>query len=345
VPGLSRDLIEGRHVSYQHLISLKSRDYSNFEVLIVGAGWMAGQYAEALKKLGVRRFGMVCRSEATAGRCRERYGIEAVPGGFERGLRQLGGFDLTIVALPIHELVTAAEAAIECGHRNILVEKPGALTRGPLAELQGRADAARARVRVAYNRLAYPNLWQLKSLVAAEGGATSCRYTFTELVRAMDFDKERPEVYQRWGIANSLHVIAMAHDLIGPPENLTALQQGSLPWHRSGDRFVGAGKTRAGVPFSYHADWSSGGRWGIEVMTAENAYRLMPLEDLYRCPRGSFDWAPVGFETPFPGVKPGVAEQTAVMLAPDVEAHVPLVALQRAMDFITLAEKILGYED
>ncbi|MFC1869493.1 hypothetical protein ACFL0H_15365 [Thermodesulfobacteriota bacterium] len=83
-----------------------------------------------------------------------------------------------------------------------------------------------------------------------------------------------------WGIANSLHIISMAHDLIGLPKKMQSYQFGKLDWHPSSDRFVGAGVSKENIPFSYHVDWSLAGRWGIEIMTPQNAYRLIPLEQL-----------------------------------------------------------------
>lgn len=46
---------------------------------------------------------------------------------------------------------------------------------------------------------------------------------------------------ERWGIANSLHVISMAHYLIGLPEQMRRYRFGKPDWYPSGDRFVGAG--------------------------------------------------------------------------------------------------------
>ena len=97
----------------------------------------------------------------------------------------------------------------------------------------------------------------------------------------IDFEKDEPEVYQRWGISNSLHVISMVFDLIGLPKEITSKQSGKTSWHDSGSIFTGNGISENNIPFSYHADWESAGRWGIEIMTKEHAYRLMPLENLY----------------------------------------------------------------
>lgn len=135
----------------------------------------------------------------------------------------------------------------------------------------------------------------------------------------------------------------MAHDLIGLPKEMRTYRFGELDWHPSGNRFVGAGVTHENIPFSYHADWSSAGRWGIEVMTPENAYRLISLEQLYRCKRGTFNWDIIETISAFPEVKQGIAEEVAIMLAPELEETIPLVTPEKAAEYTELAEVILGY--
>lgn len=328
---------------YKTLLSIKDRDFSDKKILIIGAGWMSEQYCIALTQMGIRSVCVVSRSEKSARSCCEKFGFQPYHGGYEKCLPELGTFDLVIVATPVHELKRAAMRTVECSNKNILVEKPASLYSNELFEWAKQSDDRNARIRIAYNRLAYPNLWKLKELVQSEGGITSCRYTFTELVHTINFDNNRTDVYERWGIANSLHVISMAHDLIGLPKEMQTYQFGKLDWHPSGDRFVGSGVTEEDIPFSYHADWSSAGRWGIEIMTPQNAYRLIPLEQLYRCKKGTFNWETVEATSAFPEVKQGIAEEIAIMLDRDLEDSIPLVALQNAANLAALAENILGY--
>ena len=283
------------------------------------------------------------RSEKSARSCCEKFGFQPYHGGYEKCLLELGTFDLVIVVTPVHELKPAAMRAVECGNKNILVEKPASLYSGELFEWAKQSDDSNARIRVAYNRLVYPNLWKLKELVQSEGGITSCRYTFTELVHTINFNNNQTDVYERWGIANSLHVISMAHYLIGLPKEMQTYRFGKLEWHPSGDRFVGAGVTKGNIPFSYHADWNSAGRWGIEIMTPRCAYRLIPLEQLYRCRKGSFNWETVETASAFPDVKQGIAEEIAIMLDRELEDSIPLVTLQKAANLTALAENIFEY--
>ncbi len=304
---------------------------------------MAEQYCVALTEMGIKDVCVVSRSEKSSKVCCDKYGYQPHYGGYEKCLLELGKFDLVIVATPVHELKPAAMQAVECGNKNILVEKPASLYSSELFEWAEQSDDRNARIRIAYNRLVYPNLWKLKALVQSEGGITSCRYTFTEMVHTINFNNNQTDVYERWGIANSLHVISMTHDLIGLPKEMQPYRFGKLDWHSSGGRFVGAGVTEENIPFSYHADWSSAGRWGIEIMTPQNAYFLIPLEQLYRCKKGTFDWEQVETASAFPDVKQGIAEEVTIMLEPELERTIPLVAIKKAAEYTELAEEILGY--
>ena len=330
---------------YKTLLSIKDKNFSGKTVLIIGAGWMAEQYCIALGQMGIKDVCVLSRSKESAIACCEKFGFRPYDGGYEKSLPELGTFDLVIVATSVHELKPAAMRAVECGNKNILVEKPASLYSIELFEWAKQSDDSNAKIRVVYNRLVYPNLWKLKELVQSEGGITSCRYTFTEMVHTINFDKDQADVYERWGIANSLHVISMAHNLIGLPKAIHPYRFGKLDWHPSGDRFVGAGVTEENISFSYHADWSSAGRWGIEIMTSQNAYRLIPLEQIYRCRKGTFNWELVEVAAAFPDVKKGIAEEIAIMLMPELDGIIPLVTLSKAGQFTELAEEIFGYSN
>lgn len=332
-------------MAYNNLRNIHEIDFHNPSILVIGAGFIADQYCLALRRLGINQVTVVSRSETSAGRIREAHGFSAFPGGYAEKLPSLPVFDLVVVATPIHDLLSAARLALARGNGNLLIEKPGALYSSEIKAFQEESKDAPSRIRVAFNRLAYPNFWKLQELAREEGGITSCRYTFTEWVHTINFDKESQEAYRRWGISNSLHVISMAHALIGFPRELAAFQQGEFSWHPSGSRFSGAGLSDRDIPFSYHADWDSAGRWGVEIMTRQNAYQLIPLEGLFRCKKGTVQWEPVEFQKAFEDVKQGLAEEVAVMLKPELEETPILPDLKETARFLETAEKIFGYDN
>jgi len=135
----------------------------------------------------------------------------------------------------------------------------------------------------------------------------------------------------------------MALELIGMPREIFPHQYSQLEWHPTGSIFVGTGITERDIPFSYHADWGSGGRWGIEVNTAENSYQLIPLEDLFACPRDTGTWKKINFKKSFPEIKQGIAEEVAVMLEGSKKYHNMLPDLEKTSKYNKLAENIFGY--
>lgn len=332
-------------MSYEKLIAIDKLNFKDKKVLILGAGWMANQFCKALFNMGVKDVSVISRKEESARKCCENYHYKPFWDGYEKTLPSLGKFDLVIVATNIESLKAASDFAVKCGNNNILVEKPGTLHSKIFRQWAKEAKDNGARIRIAYNRFTYPSLWKAKELSEKDGGITSCTYTFTEWIHTMDFNKNKPEVYERWGIANSLHVISMAHHLIGMPKELTSYASGGLPWHPSGERFAGCGISKKGALFSYLADWKSAGRWGIEIMTPGGAYRLIPLEKLFHCPKGSVNWTPIELKCAYPDVKEGIAEELAVMLKKELEDDIPLATLEYAADLTSLAEKILSYTE
>jgi len=202
--------------SYRILTSIDSLNFEDKTVLILGSGWMARQYAIALKEMKIKDVTIFSRNkEKTLSLCSE-FGFQAIFGKPEEIISKIPKKDLVIVATSISSLIQMTKIAINSGQSNILVEKPGSLYSKELFDLEKISDGC--RIRIAYNRITYPNLHKLKSLIVKEGGITSCNFNFTERIQSIDFKKENSDVYSRWGISNSLHVISIVFDLIGFPK-------------------------------------------------------------------------------------------------------------------------------
>lgn len=327
---------------YNWLTSIDSLNFDDKTVLIIGGSEISRQYILALRSLGIKDITVIAKTGNYISRFCDEEKIKLLRGGFEENISSIEEKDLTIIAPPLQDTISATKMAIKNGQKNILIEKPGSLYRNELLSTAKLFPSV--NIRVAYNRLVYPNFHKLKELVVDEGGITSCRFTFTERLSTMDFKKDIPEVYHRWGISNSLHVITMAFELIGMPKEIHSFQYGSLEWHPSGSIFVGNGISNQDIPFSYHADWGSGGRWGVEVNTHENSYQLIPLEDLFACKRDTGIWNQIQFNRSFQDVKQGMAEEVAIMLDTEKQYRNKLPSLIKAAEYNKLAEKIFGYE-
>ena len=326
---------------YNQLKDIKSRALNDKSVLIIGGGFMGKQYAHALAELNVNDVTIITRGEKQFSDFSNKFEYNIIAGGFEKHLPTIGHKDLVVIATPTELIVPAAKLAIKTGQDVILLEKPGSLFHQELFSLNEIVD--KQKVRVGYNRLLYPNFHKLKVLAENEGGITSCKFDFTEWTHKIPFNVYQDDEYKLWGISNSLHVISMAFELIGMPKELSSYQFGKLDWHPSGSVFIGSGISEQKIPFSYHANWESSGRWAVEIMTKKNAYRLIPLEGLYVCKKGTTEWKPVDFEIAFEDTKFGIAEEIVVMLDDKLERKIGMTTLEKAIQYNKLAEKIFDY--
>jgi predicted dehydrogenase len=329
------------NTNYSWLSKINLIKWNKKSILIIGSGGIAEQYCIALSQMKIKDVTILSRSFDNASSLAKNFNFNPMGGGYEENLKMLKKFDLVIIALPINSLILATKTALESGQTNILVEKPGSLYFDDLLELNSKI--LNQKIRIAYNRLVYPNFHLLKELVSKEGGILSCNFSFTEWIHTINFKNNDSDIYERWGISNSLHVISMVAELIGFPKKLHPIQYGKFSWHPSGSIFVGSGMSEQNIPFSYHSNWESGGRWGIEIMTKENVYRLTPLENLYVCPKGSVEWKKINFELAFSSVKFGISEEIALMLDHDMEKMIPLVSLKKAAKLNKFAEQIFNY--
>lgn len=323
--------------------AMASAEFAPCAVTIVGAGTMGAHFLAAARALGLRRLRFVSRSAERLAPFRHQPDLECVAGGIERFAAAPQPEELAVVATPTAVLGAAAERLASLGFRRLLIEKPVALRADEIERLAEKLEQLGVDAACAYNRIAYPSAQEVRARVEQEGGITSCTYTFTELIKP-DWPQRFPaEELARWGIANSLHVMSMAHGFIGQPASWNGHRSGSLPWHPTGAVFVGSGVSARGIPFSYHADWGSTGRWSVEVHTRASSYRLCPLETLVRRVSAMGDWSAVPVDAFAPTVKAGIAEELAAMLSPQVRALVPLMSLRAAAALTRYGESVFGY--
>lgn len=336
---------ESRSSSAELAALIGSADFSGCAVTVVGYGNMGRHYLKALRALGVRRIRVCSRFTKGLEDVGNVPGVEIVTGGYEHLECRPEADEVGIVATPTASLVPAAERLARLGFHRLLIEKPVSLWSNEIGRLAAKLERQGVDAFCAYNRVAYPSFHEIRACVMEEGGITSCTYTFTEIIKP-DWPQRFPrEELARWGIANSLHVISMAHGLIGPPKSWVGHLAGSLPWHPTGAVFVGSGVSVRGIPFVYHADWGSTGRWSVEVHTRTSSYRLCPLESLFRKSAPMADWEPVPLATFAPEIKAGFLEQIATMLTEPAARVVLLPTLREVARLTRYAEDVFGYAD
>jgi predicted dehydrogenase len=334
--------LENNKNSYDIISNINELNFQNKSILIIGSGEMAKQYAIVLYEMKIKNVSILSRNKDSVKQLCNEFDYIPIYGDLNEELSKIPEKDLTIIATSADSLYSVTKSVIQNNQKNILIEKPGSLYSDELLDLN--QNLKNSRVRIAYNRLTYPNFHKLKSIINEEG-ISSCNFNFTELSHFINFEKWNQIVYSRWGIINSLHVISMVFELIGFPKDYKFYNLGSLEWHPTSSVFAGSGKSEKGILFSYHADWNSAGRWGIEIMTKNNAYKLISLEELFVRYKNTFEWNKISFNVAYPRIKQGIAEQIAVMLEKSLELKIPLVTLEKGAKLITIAEEMLGYHN
>lgn len=282
---------------------------------LIGVGPMGRDYFKVLKALG-EQVRVIGRGEQSAAEFQAETGQPVGTGSLARILGQEGAPQRAIVAVSIDNLAQVASALIRAGTRRLLLEKPGALNRAQLADLNKLAIEHGAAVMIGYNRRFHAATLAAQTMIAEDGGATSCDFEFTEWAHTITPLRLANETKQNWMYSNSSHVADLAFFLCGLPAEMAAFHGGGLGWHTSSARFSGAGVTERGVFFSYHADWEAPGRWGVEVMTRKRRFIFRPMERLQITPIASaaVDTVPLDYSLD-QDYKPGLFLQTQAFLA------------------------------
>ncbi len=251
------------------------------QILLVGAGNMGIEYAKVLRALNLP-FIVVGRSKKTAANFQKTIGLLPAIGGIKKWISDKNKPPTTaIVAVNEEEAGEATRLLIENGVKKILAEKPGGLDATDLKLTAKFAKKFKAKVFIAYNRRFYASTIKAKEIIKKDGGVSSLIFDFTEwghIIKKLDASAK---VKREWFLANSTHVIDMAFFLSGKPYKICSYKKGGLDWHPDGSIYSGAGITKSGALFSYHANWESAGRWNIEIMTPRSKLIFKPLEKLH----------------------------------------------------------------
>lgn len=263
-----------------------SYNLSSKKVILFGTGKMGVEYSKVLKHLGVD-FSVVGRSKAGAKRFYSQTGIMALPKGFLAWKEKCEtNIEFAIVAVSVEELSKIAINLIDSGVRKILVEKPAGVDTEEIELLKDKAKETGTKTIIAYNRRFYSSLLESQKIIKEDGGVRSFSFEFTEWGHLIP-ENIKECVKRNWFLANSTHVVDMAFFLGGEPKEFKSFTAGGCDWHPIATVFSGAGVTKNGALFSYHANWGGPGRWGVEVITDSHRLIFRPLEKLQVQLKGS----------------------------------------------------------
>ena len=264
------------------------------KVLVIGTGLIGQEYARILNDLNVD-FINLCTTKESAIRFKESTGFNAIYGGLEQNKAILNEFSHCIVATDVENSFSIATILFEQNCQNILLEKPGTLTIDDFFKLYTRFYDIDSSVYIGYNRRNYSSVLTLIELAKEDGGITSAHFDFTEWSHVIEKLNKSKGLLRNWFFCNSTHVIDTVFHIIGKPELIQSTSISNLDWHNP-SIFVGSGISKSTIPFSYHANWSSSGRWYIEVKTRLRSLRLMPMEHIFEQKIGSLDWTEISID-------------------------------------------------
>ena len=315
------------------------------KVLLVGAGWMAETYATALQALNIS-FDVIGRGEESAAKFEAAFGVKVFRGGIDNFLTEnldAEKYSHAIVCVGVEELASASTQLIECGIKNILVEKPGGLNSNEITNLNESAKKSNTNIFIAYNRRFYSSVLEAQKIIEADGGVTSFHFEFTEWSHEIVDLKKADGVKENWFLANSSHVTDLAFFLGGLPKEMSAYKGGSIDWHPSASVFAGAGISESNALFSYHANWEAPGRWSVEILTKKHRLIFRPMEQLHIQEIGSVAITKVevndNLDKKF---KPGIYLQTKYFLEGKTEKF---CSLREQTDTLKWYQQISGYKN
>ena len=277
-------------------------------VWIVGAGPMAEDHAKVLLHLGITPT-VIGRGEESARVFEDRVGVNVNRGGIDAYLntKQPNNDTFIIIAVGTEALMPILLKFKHLDFNRILIEKPAAVSIAELLTHEQELEPVQSRVFIGYNRRFYPSVEKAIELIEEDGGLTSMHFEFTEWSHRIAPLQKAPGVKENWFFANSTHVVDLAFFIAGPPKDwYSYAKSGTLSWHKR-SIFSGAGITTQGVVFSYHSNWESAGRWGVELMTDKRKILLRPLEEVQVINRGTIK--AVQMELASNELKPGLLKQ------------------------------------
>ncbi len=254
---------------------------------------MAIEYAKVIKAMKLPLI-VIGRGKKSALIFEKETNVPVITGGLDVWLKKNPILPKqAIIAVNIQQLATAAKLLLNANLKKILVEKPAGLNSLEIKSVNKKATDKRAKVFVAYNRRFYASVIKAQEIAQKDGGILSFNFEFTEWSHVIKKLNQPAVVKKNWLLANSSHVIDLAFYLGGLPLKISSYTAGHLDWHPSGAIFAGSGVSESGALFSYHANWQSPGRWGLELLTKQNKIVLKPLEKLFVQPLGSNELKPV----------------------------------------------------
>ena len=244
-------------------------------ILVIGSGPIAIDYANVLNTLNVN----YCIFQRLSSNKIIPKNINVIKNNSLDNL-ELNDFTHIINCVDLENQTKINLFLLQHSDAYILSEKPGFINQIDYLKSLKISHQIHNRFFIAYNRRFFESIIKLRELCKSDGGITSMHFDFTEWQKSVKETNISKKLKEKWAILNSSHVIDLAFYLCGKPDFIKTDIFSSLEWHPSAAIMKGYGVTNLGIPFSYSSDWSSAGRWEIQIFTKKRKFILSPLEKL-----------------------------------------------------------------
>ncbi len=314
------------------------------DVLIIGSGGMALEYLKVLNSLN-KSVDIIGRGDKKLNDLKKIYPqYNYYSGGLGKYLDKNPKLPKFVInTVNIEYLGSTSIMLLDYGVENLLIEKPGDLSKEGLLNIHNSAIKKDSRVFIAYNRRFYTSILDLISETKKDGGITSINFEFTEWAHTFGPDTHSLKALNKWVLSNSSHVIDTVFYLIGEPKKLSSYVNGvnNIEWHPSGSIFTGSGISILNIPFTYHSNWNGPGRWAIEVITNKRRFYLKPMEKLHVQEIGSVALHDFKIDDALDiSFKPGLYLQTKAFL--DLKKQ-RLQTIENQINVMKFYEEMAGY--
>jgi predicted dehydrogenase len=314
-------------------------NYVNKNVVLVGPGGIAKDYAKVMKALQVTGIA-VGRNKERCALFEKETGLKCIAMSIEEYVKTIDVANtFFIVSVNTENLGDVIRKLISNKARHILIEKPAGINKEDMALTIEMLKNTDITPYVAYNRRFYASFQKAMELIKEQGGLLSFSFEFTEWAHEIEKLNKTKEALEHWLLGNSSHVIDIAFYIGGIPKQMCSFTSGSLSWHPAAEQFAGSGVTVKDVIFSYQANWGSAGRWGVEFNTAKGKLILRPMEKLFFQKRGELAANEIEIDYKFDlEYKPGLYKQVSAFLKGDA-TH--LISIQQHYsNLVNIYEKI-----
>lgn len=313
------------------------------KILVVGCGYMGREYVKVIDALNVPCV-VIGRSKGGVNSFQKIYShIDVFEGGLENNMEVLEGISHVIVATGIEDLYEHCKLALKSGVKKVLLEKPGTLSYSDLNALNHESQKKDIELFIAYNRRCYNSVNKAKQLIKQDGGVLSVFFEFTEWVEDIPYKKFSDKELGCWILANSSHVIDLAFSFTGTPQEINSVvsKHHGYSWHPSGSIFCGSGLSVNNIPFSYHSNWESAGRWSVEVLTSKCRYYFRPMERLIVQKKNETDLEGIEIGSRLDELyKPGLYNMVSQLINNE---HDGLCSIEEHLKQFPFLERIAGY--